>query len=497
MASPPPAPAPRPPGLVRVELDRFPAAGRRALAALAELVGPAQAAWVVGGSLRELLSGGAAADLDLAVAGGALDLGRRLAERLDATFVVLDEGRGAGRIVPRSGGAAVDLVDLRAPTLEGDLRARDFTVNALAAPVGELLRDGAATIVDATGGLDDLSGRVVRLCGPTAISDDPVRALRGVRLAMRPGWRLDADARAAIAAAAHLITRVAPERIREELIGILAEPAAASGLRELDRLGVLAVLLPESLPMRATAQPLPHRFDVWEHSLRAVEGVDALLAGLDAVAPWGPALREHLMEDLGGGLTRRDALKLAALLHDVAKPETRAEVDGRIRFFGHDAVGARRAGEIARRLRLPRHAAQVTERLVAEHLRPMHLAQAGVVTRRARLRFFRALGDEARDLLLLALADAAALDGGSPLAVWAGPGGEVVRALMAGAEEEATAASAPALLRGEDVMAAFHLPPGPEIGRLLALAREAQTLGLVRTRDEALAHLRRQAGRGT
>lgn len=482
---------------MRVDLDRFPEAGRRALAALVELAGPAQPVWVVGGTLRELLLGGAAGDLDLAVAGGALELGRRLAERLDATFVVLDEGRGAGRIVPRSGGAAMDLVDLRAPTLEGDLRARDFTVNALAAPVAELVRDGAATIVDATGGLDDLSGRVARLCGPTAISDDPVRALRGVRLAMRPGWQLDAYARAAIAAAAHLIARVAPERIREELIGILSEPAGAAGLRELDRLGVLAVLLPESLPMRATAQPLPHRFDVWEHSLRTVEGVDALLAGLDALAPWGPALREHLLEDLGGGLTRRDALKLAALLHDVAKPETRAEVDGRIRFFGHDAVGARRAGDIARRLRLPRRASQVTERLVAEHLRPMHLAQAGLITRRARFRFFRALGDEARDLLLLALADAAALDGGSPLAVWAGPGGEVVRDLMAGAEEEATAAAAPALLRGEDVMAAFHLPPGPEIGRLLALAREAQTLGLVRTRDEALAHLRGQAGRGT
>jgi len=298
-------------------------------------------------------------------------------------------------------------------------------------------------------------------------------------------------------AAAHLITRVAPERIRDELVAILAEPAAASGLRALDRLGVLPVLLPESLPMRATAQPLPHRFDVWEHSLRAVEGVDALLAQLDALAPWGPSLRAHLALDLGGGVTRREALKLAALLHDVAKPETRADVDGRIRFIGHDVVGARRAASIALRFRLSRHAAQVLERLVAEHLRPMHLAQAGLVTRRARFRFFRALGDEARDLLLLALADAAALTGASPLAAWAGPGGEMVRSLMAGADEEAAAAAAPALLRGEDVMEAFGVPPGPEVGRLLALAREAQALGLVSTRDEALAHLRRETARGT
>jgi putative nucleotidyltransferase with HDIG domain len=249
--------------------------------------------------------------------------------------------------------------------------------------------------------------------------------------------------------------------------------------------------------MRATAQPLPHHFDVWEHSLRAVEGVDALLAGLDALAPWGPALREHLMLDLGGGLTRREALKLAALLHDVAKPETRADAGGRIRFIGHDTAGARRAAEIARRFRLSRHAAQVLERLVAEHLRPMHLAQAGLITRRARFRFFRALGDEAHDLLLLALADAAALDGASPLAVWAAARGDVVRTLMAGAEEEAAAAASPALLRGEDVMAVFGVRPGPEVGRLLALAREAQALGLVSTREEALALLRRKTERGT
>jgi putative nucleotidyltransferase with HDIG domain len=481
---------------VRVGLDQITEAGRRALATLGELAGPARPTWVVGGTVRDLLSGGAAADLDLAVAGGALELGRRLADRLDATFVVLDADRGAGRIVPRSGGV-VDLVDLRAATLEDDLRARDFTVNALAAPVDELLRDGAAAIVDATGGLDDLRDRVVRPCGPAAIGDDPVRALRGVRLAMRPGWRLHPDAEAAIEAAAHLITRVAAERIRDELVGILSESAAAAGLRALDRLGVLAVLLPESLPMRATAQPLPHRFDVWEHSLRAVEGVDALLAGLDALTPWGPALREHLMGDLGGGLTRREVLKLAALLHDVAKPETRAEVAGRIRFIGHDTAGARRAAGIALRWRLSRHAAQVLERLVAEHLRPMHLAQAGVITRRARFRFFRALGDEVRDLLLLALADASALDGTAPLAIWTGSGGEAVRTLMAGADEEAAAAASPALLRGEDVMAAFGLVPGPEVGRLLALAREAQALGLVSTRDEALAHLRRETERGT
>jgi len=477
---------------VRVTIERIPEAARQALTRLLELAGPDRPVWLVGGAVRELLSDRSAADLDLVVESDALGLGRRLAARLGAAFVVLDPDRGAGRLVDRSGGPALDLVDFRAPTLDADLQARDFTVNALAASVRELLRDGQAEIVDPTGGLADLAAGMVRPCHATAIIEDPVRALRGVRLSLRAGWRLTPAAEDAIAAGAPLVASVAPERLRDELGAILAARQAAQGLRVLDRLGVLAVLLPESLPMRETAQPLPHRFDVWEHSLRTVEGVDALAADLDELAPWGPGLRAHMAEELGDGLTRGEILKLAALLHDVSKPETRTLDGARIRFIGHDALGAGRARGIAERLRLARRAGQVVERLVAEHLRPMHLAQAGEISRRARFRFFRDLGDEAPDVLLLALADAAALTGVSPLAVWEGSGGEVIRALMAGAEVEPAAAAAPPVLRGEDVMQAFGLSPGPEVGRLLTRAREAQALGLVATREEAIEHLRRQ-----
>ena len=170
----------------------------------------------------------------------------------------------------------------------------------------------------------------------------------------------------------------------------------------------------------------------------------------------------HLAEDLGDGLGRAGALKLAALLHDVAKPETRTEVDGRVRFIGHDVIGAERARGIAGRLRLSGRATGVLGRLVAQHLRPMHLAQAGRITRRARYRFFRDLGEDARDLLLLALADAAGVDGAPPLEVWAGAGGAVLRSLMEGAAEASAVAATPALLDGDDVMAAVGIGPGPD-----------------------------------
>ncbi len=475
----------------RVSLGPFTPAAREALRALDALVGPAGLAWVVGGALRDALLGRPAGDLDVAVPAGAVGLGRALAARLGAAFVLLDERRGVCRV---AGVVQVDIADFRGPDLAEDLRGRDFTVNALAAPVRDLVARGSAALEDATGGVADLDARRVRLCGPGSLAADPVRVLRAARFAIEPGWSLAPEVEPAAREVAPAIADVAAERVRDELIAMLGEPAAGRGLRLLDRLDVLAAILPESLPMRRTPQPSPHRFDVWEHSLRAVEAADEIVAQLDALDPWTEELRGHLAEGLGDRLTRAGSLKLAALFHDVAKPDTFAQVAGRIRFIGHDNLGAERTREIADRLRLSGRAGSVLVRLVGQHLRPMHLAQSGEITRRARYRFFRDLGDEARDLVLLALADASAVRGEAPLGVWAGAEGAILRSLMAGSAEAHRITASSPLLRGEDVMGALGIGPGPTVGRILAQLREAQALGLVSTRAEALAYLHRIGG---
>src|SRR5207249_23459 len=266
----------------------------------------------VGGAVRDAGLRGMTArsgDLDVTVESGALALAREVAARLGGAFVPLDPERGTARVLVR--GACLDLADWRAPTLEGDLAARDFTVNALAVELRPLLRDGRAPVIDPTGGLADLRARRLRVPDPRVLLDDP---------------------------------------------------------------------------------------------LRAVAGADELVAWLPALRPFGEELAAHLAGELGGGVTRRQILKLAALLHDVAKPETRRVIDGRVRFFEHDVIGAAHARRIGDRLKLPTRARGVLEQLVRHHLRLMHLAAAGGVTRRARYRFFRDLRDDARDLLLLSLA---------------------------------------------------------------------------------------------
>ena len=477
----------------RLRLSRLPPAQSEALRVVSRCLGR-EAAYLVGGAVRDALLGLTFDDLDLAVPSGAAALARRLAETDGGTYVELDAERGSARALLRVAGTTVqvDVTNFRGPTLPDDLADRDFTVNALAVPVRGLAR-GAATVVDPRGGLADLRRRRLRLATPDAIVRDPVRALRGIRLEALLRFRLDAGAARAIRRDAAALGRVAAERVGQEIVAILRLAGSASVVRRAERLGVLAAVIPETVAMRGVTQPAPHRFDVLEHSLRTLMAADRLVARIGALGPWGDLVATHLAEPVGGGVTRREALKLAALLHDVAKPETRAVIDGRIRFFGHDGLGAERVRTVGERLRLPASATRIVETLIRHHLRPMHLEQAGRVTRRARYRFFRDLGDESRDLLLLTLADAAAVRGLSPFAVWRRSG--LVRELMAGWQEDREARAVPSLLRGEDVMGAFGLAPGPTVGQLLARAREAQDTGLVATREQALAHLRIRLGR--
>ena len=456
-------------------LERLTRAEVAVLRAVAALAGRHGAAVLVGGTVRDAWLGrrpGAGVDLDIAVPAGALDLSRRVATRLGGAFVPLDPERGTGRVVVA--GVRLDVTDFRGPSLAADLAARDFTVNALAVPLRELATHGAAPIVDPTGGLADL--RVRRL-----------RALRGVRLEAALGFRLTRGTVAAIRAVAPALPAVAAERVRDEVLAVLGLPAAARAFRRMDALGLLGVLVPEVEAMRATAQPAPHRFPVLEHSLRALAAADRVLARLAALVPFGEELRAHMDEPLGGGVTRGQVLKLGALLHDVAKPETRRLVQGRVRFFDHDVVGAERARAIGRRLRLPERALGVLERLVRHHLRPMHLGASGRLTNRARSRFYRDLREDTQDLLLLALADAAAVTGTSPWSVWRRA--LLIRDLLGGWQELQAIEAAPPLLRGEDVMHRLGLAPGPAVGRALARVREAQALGRLKTRDEALAYL--------
>ena len=459
--------------------------------------------YLVGGSVRDPLLGRRLYDLDVAIAGDGLVLARRLANHFGGAYYPLDEVRSTGRaLLPGQGDERlmVDIAQLRGPCLDADLADRDFTVNALAV-------DARAPdeIIDQHGGLSDLAAGLIRPVGQDAVRNDPLRALRAVRLAASLGFTLAPETQALVRRDGAGLRDVSGERIRDELARLLANPHAAGYLLQLDELGLLAVLLPELEPLHGMEQSLPHRLDGFAHSMATVRTLESLLAdapvvgaGLpDELACFVDRLEAHVRRNLGEVRPRLVTLKLAALLHDTGKPVTRSlDEDGRIRFLGHERESARIVSLVLRRLRFNKDEVHLGETVVRHHLRPLLLAQQDRVSTRAVYRFFRDTRDAGVDVLLHSLADYCAIHAleaaGVPEPQPPGEGWERLVALAARMlvdyyEYQSDRVDPPRIVGGRDLMREFGLEPGPHIGEYLEAVREAQVSGEVATRQEALA----------
>ena len=456
-------------------------------------------AHVAGGFLRDALLELPTGDLDIAVGGDSLAVGRALADALGCRFVALDEGRGHVRIVLPDGAGTIDLTP-RSDSIEDDLRRRDYTIDALGAPLADVAA-GAIEVIDPTGGVADLEARLVRATSEQALRADPMRPLRGVRIAEQLGFEIETATREMISRGAARVAEAAPERQRDELMRILAAPQAAPGLRLLDGLGLLSALLPEMDVTRGVEQPKEHHHDVFGHSLAAVGALDALLADeppadergdrlwreLWGALEWWDGGHEYFREPVSAGTPRRALVKLCGLLHDIGKPATKTfEESGRMRFFGHSDTGAEMAGRLMRRLRFSSREREIVMRMIEAHLRPVQMAQDRAPTKRAVYRYFRATGEAGVDTLFLSLADHLGTVG--PNISWEGFRAHVavVSHILHLHFEDKGVTSPPKLVSGDDLMRELGLKPGALLGVLLEAVREAQADGEVSTREEAL-----------
>jgi len=470
--------------------------------------------WPVGGAVRDALLGRSVHDWDFAVDRDALGLARAVANALGGAYFPLDAERDTGRaILTTEYGARLELdfAALRGDSLKADLRARDFTVNALA--LGE-----EGTLVDVTGGEADLEAQLIRAVSEQAFRDDPARLLRAVRMEAALGFEIEPQTAAWLRRDASLVTIPAAERVRDEFACVMAMERAVIPLQRLDEFGLLSHIVPELKPLKNVVQSPPHRFDVWRHTLMTVdtlEGVIAAVTGQEAGsraladAPPAAYVAAHLAVEVSGGRDRVLVLKLAALLHDVGKPQTRSQdeaspdgeaspngEDGRIHFYNHELVGAQMAAARLRELRFSRDEMERVRTIVGQHMRPSHLSRAEKVTRRAVYRFFRATACGGVDVILLSLADRLATDGPNLREErWARRLKVAETLLTHWFERYEETVEPPPMLTGNDLMADLGLEPGPQIGRLLETLREAQAAGEVGTKEEALTLARRIAKR--
>ncbi len=444
-------------------------------------------AWLVGGAVRDELLGRATDDLDVALAGDARGAAKALRRATGGAAFALSDAFGGWRVVGPRGAWQLDLLPLQGGSLEADLALRDFTVNAMARAVA------GGGLVDPHGGRADLEAGVLRAVGPESIAADPVRAVRAVRFAAELGLELEPGTLAAVRAAAPRLPEVAAERVFAELKRLLCAPEPVAAVRLLERVGVTAVVLPELLDLHGIEQSVYHHRDVHDHTLEVLEAVvqlqaDPAGAGL---GEHGPAVAARLDEPLADGLTGWGGLRVAALLHDIAKPTTRRErPDGRGSGFpGHDREGADVARGVLRRLRASGRLQDFVAALTLHHLRLGFLVHERPLSRRSVHAYLTATAPYTVAVTVLTVADRLATRGrhaDAAIAAHLALAREMLGHVFA---EEAVGRREP-LVRGDELARELGLEPGPQLGELLARLEEDRFAGAVTTREQALERAR-------
>lgn len=471
--------------------------------------------YIVGGFLRDTLLGETTNDLDLAVKGDAMSIARELAMETGGTFVPLDDAKSVARVIlPKkgrvSGQSAQSHVDVCSfiGDITEDLANRDFTIDAMALSLSnswslEKSRAGLGAaapdrehIIDPFGGLVDLADGVVRSVSDSCFMIDPARLLRCVRLAAQLGFSINFETYEMIKRDSYMLADIAPERIRDELLKTLAAGDCSGSLRLMDELGLLCRVIPELDTAKGVSQPKEHYWDVFFHCIETPGMVDRITTEQGKLedqnmseVPWHHSMGSYFDEEVSDGHIRRTMIKLAGLLHDVAKPATKTtDPTGRMRFFGHDIRGSEVCEEILRRLRLSSRGINLISNMVRHHLRPTQMSHGvDMPTPRATYRYFRDLGDAAIDTLYLNMADYLAAKGPTlNFEDWQYHCRLINHILYQGVGQQGMEHKSSRLVDGHMLMERFGLSPGAQIGRLLEAIREAQASGEIGSVEEAI-----------
>jgi putative nucleotidyltransferase with HDIG domain len=424
--------------------------------------------------VRDELLGREVTDIDIVVEGDPEHAARELAKKLHGPVFRLSEAFGAWRVVDRREGRVYDFAPLQGETIEEDLAKRDFSVNAMARPTegGEL--------IDPLGGRADLEARTLRVLGPAAYENDPLRPLRLARFAAELGFTPDAETERLTAEAAPRVSEASGERVFAELRRLVLAPGAVQGLDLADRLGLLSAVLPELADLHEVEQSHYHHLDVYGHTIEVFERLVELER--DATGE----LREVLDETLADELTRGEALRFAALLHDIGKPAThQVREDGRVTFMGHDRLGEQMVRTICRRLRTSERLCRFLEGVTRHHLVVGFLVHERPLDRHAVYRYLERTSPVEVEVTLLSVADRLATRGkNAERAIDAHL--ELAGELMPAALEWRRSGPPRVPVRGDELAAELGIDHGPELGRLLDQLAEAAYAGEATSRQQAI-----------
>ncbi len=432
--------------------------------------------YIVGGFVRNFILGGKSDDIDFVVEGDSLIFAERTAEILGRKKVVKFPRFKTAKIIYRK--TNIEFVSARKETysynsrkpsvqsssLFDDLSRRDFTINALACPVEN---EQIGEIIDYFGGLEDIKSGVLRtpLAPDVTYSDDPLRMLRGIRFASVLGFRIDRCSFDAISRNVQRISIVSVERISDEFFKMLGSKSPVKAVYLMYRSGLLGKLFPELTELCGieVREGVRHK-DGFIHTLKVLSNISKY--------------------------TEKKELRLAALMHDIGKPETKYfRQDAGWTFHGHDEKGAGLFKNIALRFRWSNEVAEYVSKIIRLHHRPISLAQEEVTDSGVRRLLFEG-GEDVEDLMLLCRADITTanrnklnryLENFDRLSV-----------KLKEVEEKDRLRNFKPPISGEDIMAELKEGAGPRIGRIKSMIVEAVLNGDIdNERNAALELMRR------
>ena len=439
-------------------------------------------AFLVGGSVRNLLLGEPVNDWDFVVPQNAINLAQVIAKKTHSAFVLLDEELDIARIVPRNKDEIyLDFAGARG-SLDEDLSLRDFTINSIA------LDMKTGKIIDPANGMVDLKNNIIRAKKRDNIVDDPLRILRGYRMEARFGFELEEETLRWMKELKDKLLKVSFERIRDEIFKILKSSSSYKIINKMYKDGILPVIIPEMPAMENLEQNKFHKFDVLEHSLVTYEETEKLIHSKKLPFEHSDEINAYLRENISGDRNILQLLKFATLLHDIGKPGSQTVNHlGHIYYRGHPIVGKEIWDKIARRFKLSNKEISLGGKFVEYHLEPIMVVKSEEGRQRqARLyRFYKNGGKSVPGVILLSWGDVEGGQGKLLTQEMIDFHHNYCRLMMKHYFEEDIIAKPPVFLTGKEIMEMLQMNSGKEVGDIIEKLQEAAALGEVSSKDEA------------
>lgn len=415
-------------------------------------------AYLVGGYLRDLLSGEISPDRDIAIKCDNLaKLTKKIADELNGSFVELDPVNEIYRVV--FGNDYIDFAKLLNNNLDDDIKRRDFTINAIMYDINN------EKFVDITGGKKDFEEKIIRTYKISNLSDDPLRTLRAIRFQAKFGFRIDDEIVNFIKENNSLILNVAPERVHQELMKTFEGKFLINALFSMDETGLLDVIFPFFKDIKKIPSNSHHHLDLFHHLIETTRNIRI----------------------------NKPELKLAAFIHDLAKPDcwTIEPETGRHRFIGHDELGAKKVVPFLKKLKFSNKEVEYISKMVQFHIYPSALMKDENVTERAIIRFIRKIGDDTLDLLELARADRLSARGPAV-------SDEMIEVNLSNLEKlkekyfeiSPKLKEMPKLVDGNEIMQILNLKPSPKLKEIIDEIKELQLEGKINNKEDAINFLK-------